>query len=69
MVLGGNHDVLLGGVTREKDLQGTGVLGMPPGQGSEGTLIPRLGGGRLSKCSELTVGNSKTLGWINKGLL
>ncbi len=42
---------------------------MPLGQGSEGTLTPRSGGGRLSKCSELTVDNSEPLVWMNKDLL
>jgi len=58
--------VLLGGVTRGKGLQGTGAQEMPPGQGSERTLTPRSGGGRLSKCSELTVDYSESLGWIDK---
>ena len=38
--------------------EGTGQAGvqdLPLGQGTEGTLTPRSGGGRLSKCNELTV--------------
>ncbi len=65
--LGGK--IPLGEATRRKGWQGTGVLEMPLGQGCEGTLTLRSGGGRLSKCSELTVGNSKSLVWVNRSLL
>ncbi len=63
MVLYGG--VPLRGVTGKKEMQGTETLGMPPGQGSDGTLISRSGGGRLSKCSELTVDDSEPLGGTN----
>ncbi len=41
---------------------------MPLGQGDEGTLTPRSGGGRLSKC-RLTVDDSESLGGLDRGLL
>ena len=39
---------------------------MAPNQGDGRTLTPRSGGGRLSKCRELTVDNSNSLLWIDK---
>ena len=39
---------------------------MPPGQDNKGTLTPRSGGGRLSKCKELTVDDSNSLLWIDR---
>ncbi len=39
---------------------------MPPNQGDGRTLTLRSGGGRLSKCRELTVDNSNSLLWIDK---
>ena len=56
-------------VTRRMGWQGPGEQEMPLGQGDEGTLTSRSGGGRLSKCSELTVDNSKSLVWVNRSLL
>ena len=38
---------------------------MPPNQGDGRTLTPGSGGGRLSKCRELTVDDSNSLLWID----
>ncbi len=65
--LGGK--IPLEGAIRRKGWQGTGVLGMPLGQGNEGTLTPRSGGGRLSKCRVLTVDDSESLRGLDRGLL
>ena len=58
--------VLLKEATRGKGSQGAGIQEMPPSQDDEGTLTLRSGGGRLSKCKELTVDDSNSLLWIDK---
>ncbi len=42
---------------------------MPLDQECKGILILGSGGGRLSKCSKLTVDYSESLGGVNRGLL